>query len=196
MSTSEKYTQAELAAMSGEAFQVAQNRGFLRPAPAEAGDEPTFTGQPMDTGENRKSKDPYAPTAWAQSEYDFVTPSGQRCLLRPLDQQALLQAGILDKATRLPGIVADEVIAKAEGQPPKLNKIPNAEQLGDLFGIVDIIVTMAVVKPEILPVPTDGGQRVQGAVYVDSIRLSDRMAIMEEALGEVKKLDSFRPGAS
>ncbi len=139
--------------------------------------------------------DPYAVTAWGQTEYDFVTPSGQRCRLRKLDPAELAEAGILDKVTRLPGVTAG-LVEKSSGQPPAPEPDPEAmpdkETIRALVDLVNVLVPMVVVKPSVAPIPENDEERVQGVVYVDSIEITDRIAIMERSLQGLAKLDSFR----
>ena len=141
--------------------------------------------------------DPYAPTAWGATEYDFITPLGQRCRLRTLPLERLAEAGILDKLTRLPGI-AEELIAKAEGQPPQPEQMPDAQTVETITEVVNKLIPIVVVAPVISEVPDPEAEdpadreRVAGRIYVDSIDLRDRIAIMNRAVGPLVKLDSFR----
>lgn len=154
-------------------------QGYVAPTPAPA------------------SQDPYAVTAWGSNEEDFVAPSGQRCRLRKLDPKDLLEIGILDEVSRLPGLVQSGPIAQAQGKPPTTNEQTMLELLRDpkkfesLMGLMDKLVAYAVVRPN---VKVWGGtsDREPGQVYTDMIQLGDRYAIMEHVMGAVAKLDSFR----
>jgi hypothetical protein len=142
------------------------------------------------------SQDPYAVTAWGVDEEDFVTPSGQRCRLRRLDEQMLLDAGILDQVTRLPGLVVAGPIRQAQGQPPTdamQDILKKPDQLRDLLGVMNKLVCIVVVKPELVMEVPEGGLK-PGQVPVSNVGLGDRVAIMEKVLGGVRKLDSFREG--
>jgi hypothetical protein len=139
----------------------------------------------------------YAVTAWGETEFDFRTPSGQLCRLKKADVAELAEKGILDQVTRLPGVTAG-VIATAEGQPPqKADTMPDRETIKTVIDLVNILVPMVVVAPEICPLPepmADGspGPREEGRIYVDSIEITDRIAIMTRVLGGLQKLDAFR----
>jgi hypothetical protein len=139
----------------------------------------------------------YAVTAWGETEFDFTTPSGQLCRLRKADVAELAEKGILDQVTRLPGVTAG-VIATAEGQPPqKADAMPDRETIKTVINLVNVLVPMVVVAPEICPLPeplADGspGPREEGLIYVDSIEITDRIAIMTRVLGGLQKMDAFR----
>ena len=136
--------------------------------------------------------DPYAPVVWGASEYDFTTPSGQRCRLRKLPIEQLATTGILDQITRLPGLTA-ELVAKSSGMPPTPTDVmPDTETVKSVIEVVNQLVPIAVVRPEILPVPAEGEERLEGRIYVDSIELMDRVAIMNRVISPLQKLDAFR----
>lgn len=135
-----------------------------------------------------------AAEVWGSNEFDFTCPSGATCRMRKLMPERLIEMGLLDKLTVLPGIAA-EVVDKAEGAPPKKIgdvEIPDKHELGQMIELLNILVPMVVVVPEVHPVPTDGSERVVGNIYTDSIEMSDRVAIMERAVHGVKKLEPFR----
>lgn len=142
-------------------------------------------------------QDPYAVTSWGETEYDFITPSGQRCRMKKLRPEELLETGLLDRVTRLPGF-AEEQIEKAEGQPPKAAALPSKEDIKSLIQVLNELLPLVIVKPHVRSVPPPGQERVAGVVYTDMIELGDRMAIMERAMTGVKKLDNFReqPGGA
>lgn len=135
--------------------------------------------------------DPYTPVAWGEDGYDFRTPGGQLCRLRDAPIEELAASGILDRVTRLPGLT-DELIKKAEGQPPESLDLPPAETISALVEVVNSLVPTVVVKPKIWQLPAEGEQREVGRIYVDSIPLVDRIAIMERTLGGLVKWDKFR----
>jgi hypothetical protein len=141
-------------------------------------------------------QDKYAATAeaWSQDGYDFTTPSGKTCRLRPLPVEEMAASGLLDRLTRLPGITQG-LIDKAEGQPPAASsgmKTPDPDQMKALVETMNIVLPLIVVKPEVHPTPPKGEEKVLGQVYVDSIPLSDRIALLNEAVGGVSKFDGFR----
>jgi hypothetical protein len=155
---------------------------------------PDYTAPPS------PSQNPYAVTAWGQDEEDFVVPSGQRCRLRKVNEEMLLEAGILEKVARLPGLVMQGPIRSGQGKPPVNEEkqlqsmLENPEQLRDLMATMNTLVGLVVVAPRIVVTPP-GEERKPlepGQVYVESVGLGDRVAIMEQAMGGVKKLDSFR----
>lgn len=134
-----------------------------------------------------------AAEVWGSTEYDFVCPSGAQCRMRKLMPEKLIETGILDRITTLPGY-AEELVQQAEGAPPKKadDLVPDKEELKSITAILDILVPLAVVEPRVFPTPGPGEDREVGRIYVDSIELMDRIAIMERAVQGVKKLEPFR----
>lgn len=144
------------------------------------------------------SQDPYAVTAWGQDEEDFTVPSGQKCRLRKLDEKILLEAGILDQVTRLPGLVTTGPIRQGEGKPPAPDMsdiLKSPGQLKELLDVMNKLVCTVVVRPEVLMEAPEGGLK-PGQVLVTSVGLGDRVAIMERVMGGVTKLDNFREGSA
>jgi hypothetical protein len=138
-----------------------------------------------------------ATEVWGSNEYDFVCPSGAQCRMRKLAPEKLVEYGILDKLTNLPGIAA-EVVEKAEAVGPPTSaedKMPSTEEMKHLLGIMEILIPAVVVAPVVFPVPADGAREV-GRIYTDSIDLADRIAIMERAVGGTKAYEAFRTGSS
>lgn len=140
-----------------------------------------------------------AAEVWGSNEFDFTCPSGATCRMRKLMPEKLLETGILDKITSLPGIVAG-VVERSEGQMPRKEDLPSKEDLAQVVAILELLIPMVVVEPPVFPVPVYGEdgvlpERVSGRIYTDSIELQDRIAIMERAVQGVKKLEPFREGS-
>lgn len=177
------YTAAEIAAMSAAEIEAAQDRDFRKPSK----EEPQPASPPLP-----------AEDVWAirkrQRGNEFVAPSGQRCLLRKVGPETLLEAGILDQVTRLEGL-ADELVKSAEGAPPTAKRVPTREEFGELLHVINTIVPLAVEQPRIY---ADGAfnerpdDEPEDVIYVSDIDLADRVAIMEEALKGIRALDRFR----
>jgi hypothetical protein len=201
------YTLAELNQMTTGEYANASAHGFHKPVKSpgaalvvelpEQITLPSAVPQPVSTPEPD-------PNAWANAKSrqgkDFTCPSGQTCRLKPLDPERLLQAGILDKVTRLEGL-ADVLIQAAEGQPPTMAKIPSREELWMLLKTINELIPLAVEQPTVWAIPdiddpvVENRIRQADRIYVDDIDLDDRVAILEEALKGLRLLDRFRnPG--
>lgn len=194
------YTTAELQAMTPEELSTAQARGFVKPPPVVTAD---LTGDHLVVPENEQKMgeaifgpdysgpsmpSKYAITTWGSDLYDFRVPSGQLCQMRKLRPEKLIETGLLDKITRLPGLVEVEV-RKAEGLPPQA-AIPDAEQLKQVVAVVNPLMSLVVVQPQVCADDVD--PLPQGAIHVSDIELFDRIAIMNRATQGVAKLDNFR----
>lgn len=184
------FTQAELLEMSIEDLQAVRE-GRLRKESMPVtliteGSSLNFSLPPS------SPQDPYAPTAWLNNTYDFRTPSGQLCQMKKLDLAELTKAGILDKVTRLPGLT-EGVIRQSEGQPPlKADRMPSKSEMEVVVEVLNVLLPMVVVQPKIWAPPEEGEEKVVGRVYVDSVDLIDRIAIMNRSLAGVADLDKFR----
>lgn len=203
------YTRAELFDLSNDNLRLVMDRGFVKGP----------LGMPVDPAEMRtqaehmkweaaqmamspspaapsQAANPYAPTAWASdgpSEYDFQVPSGQLCRIRKIEAEMLIEAGILGQVTRLTGVV-QQGIDEAEGRKVQrvgeiLQKDPAKSK--EIIGVVNSLVCVVVLQPP-LAVPNAEGEVPAGHINVNRVNLMDRMAIMEEAMTGVVKLDSFR----
>jgi hypothetical protein len=178
------YTQLELQAMTLEEFNAARTAGFYRPehrAVEESSVPPAV--QP--------SANVWASRAGSTKGRDFVCPSGQTCKMRPLEPQQLLQAGMLDKVSRLEGL-ADTLVKDAEGVPPEKQQIPSREDLALLLETIDQLVLLAVVEPKLYSDDLPDADVPSGGIRIGDVDLVDRMAIMEESMKGVKALDRFR----
>lgn len=141
----------------------------------------------------------YTASTWgAANNFELTTPSGQTCLCRDLPLEELMEAGLLDTINGLSGIVDLEVLPQAQGQPPAVDMakvMQNGEALLSVLALVNTIVCMGVVAPEIHPIVDGEGNRVKkesGLVYVDSIPAPDRMFLFNELTGGLEQLAAFR----
>lgn len=200
------YTFAELQGMSKADLDAAKARSFKRPdlQVTEFGlavDVVSLANQAQEKLQQPQYKVPGStprPAArddvWASANTrrdDFIAPSGQKCKLRPISPEALLEAGILDRVTRLEGLAAT-LAEQAEGAPPAKPKIPGREDFAALIETVNLLVPLAVAEPAVYPDVEKGEEPVEGRIYVSMISLDDRIGIMNEALKELKAMDSFR----
>jgi hypothetical protein len=176
------YTDAEVSAMNTNQLVEALNRNWQKPT------SEINLGTSMPTAAPVPRDDVWA-TKVRSDGMEFVAPSGQKCLLREVTPDRLLEAGILDKVTRLEGL-AEELIRKSAGLPPEKQAMPSREELGALLEVVNALMPIAVLKPTVY---LDGDiEAPEGAIFASDIDLEDRLAIMAEALKSVRKLDPFR----
>ena len=181
------YSTEELQSMSAGELMSAQTRGFRKPLLAAPGDSDDAaskrTEQPVDSANvwarNKKSKGK-----------DFTCPSGQTCRLKPLSIEGLMIEGILDQVTRLEGL-AQQLIDRAEGQPPAKQKMPDRKDLQDLLQLVNKVVPLAVAEPAVFQ--DNDLTAPQDCIRISDIDLEDRIAILNESLKGLKNLDNFRP---
>jgi hypothetical protein len=185
------YTRDEISAMSAMELVRAQQAGFIRPpivVPAAGFPSmghavvelpPDDAPEPSDNVWGNRAKD----------EQDFVAPSGQKCRLKRLKPEDLLPLGILDKITRLEGL-ANDLVARAEGQPPEKQTMPSEEDLKTLLETVNLLMPIAIMQPKVYA--DDDPAAPVGSIRVSDIDLMDRISIMEHSLRKIRGLDRFR----
>lgn len=137
-------------------------------------------------------------TGWSSPYEDFTVPSGQKCLLKKLDLGDLVSAGLLEQFDSLGGIVDNELIRPAEGQPPidVRKAMSDPKQMKALLPVLDKVLKVVVVKPQLQDPPANGEQRMSGVAYVDAVSLVDKIAIFNHAAGDLDDLKSIRPESS
>lgn len=200
------YSAAEIAAMNASEFNEAKERGFKRPLIAAPGaveelvglgqyDRPAAAGLSVGSSVPTPGAQPSGANVWARNktgDREFTCPSGQTCRLKPLSIEQLMMEGILDQVTRLEGL-AQELIDRAQGLPPEKQSMPSREDFAKLLHLINIIVPLAVAQPVVYK--DDDQAAPADAIRVGDIDIMDRVAILNEALSGLKKLDNFRlPG--
>lgn len=151
---------------------------------------------PAALSQEQHDYDPYAPTTWGKYDEELTVSSGQRCRVRKLDFQDVLEAGMLDKMNTLQGVV-DKNVKKAEGSPPMdpLKLLKDKRTTGQFRDLINDVVVMVVTAPKLAKPPEDFAKRKPGVVYVDTVGLVDKMDIFTHAIGDLSALERFRFGA-
>lgn len=193
-----EYTAAEIAAMDAATFQAAKESGFrkalvaspLAQAVAQAEAAGINLGSSVPARDAQPSGDENVWGRKRKGDRDFVCPSGQKCRLRRIEIDQLVMAGVLDQVSRLEGL-AQNLIDKAEGQPPAKTAMPTKEDFQALLSLMNVVVPMAVAEPKLYA--DDDPDRPADGIRVSDVDLEDRIAILNEALAGVKLLDNFRP---
>lgn len=204
------YSEEEIRSMSTAELQRAQENGFKKPqttrlrpeevrlvASPGADVQAQVASYAVPQSAQHQPDAPSDGNVWKRKksgDQDFITPSGQKCRLRPLQLEKLMMAGILDQVTRLEGL-AQALINQAEGLPPEKQHMPTREEFGQLLEMINAIVPMAVAEPQVYQddaFKDDPDAQPEDAIFVSDIDLMDRVAIMEKALTGLKKMDNFR----
>jgi hypothetical protein len=140
------------------------------------------------------------------NEEDLTCPSGALCRVRRTGPEVFMNAGILSNMDWLTQLVQEEHVDRVEGKKTKeqsdatiddffaqLQKEP--EKLEKVLNLVDLVVTLVVVQPNIQLPPEDPNARITGQVYTDKIGLEDKFFIMNYAQGGTRDLATFREGS-
>lgn len=164
----------------------------------------------------------YEATAWGQPlTVELVCPSGQKCLVRKIGMEDIVELNIMDDVDFLGGIVSGHA-DKAAGKKPqdrqskKPTKAQQAaqeekelrEMIADkarfmkMVQVMDRLVAHTVVAPEIETCwveNKDGSfdklsydERKNGVIYSDSVSLGDKMYIFDYCFEGVNKTKRFR----
>jgi hypothetical protein len=147
------------------------------------------------------AEDPYAATSWGQpSEQDFTCPSGQKCRVRRVDIMDLLGGGILNDLDFLTSMVNETHIPNAG--PGKSNAalqgiVGDTKNLAKFQRTMTDVVLRVVIRPELHPVPAEGEPRIDGRVYIDSVQMTDKIALFNWAVTgkEAEEIKQFREQA-
>lgn len=139
----------------------------------------------------------FAPTQWGSTTgvvEDLQTPSGQWCQVRRPGPQGLIEAGVIHSLDALTGIVQNDLIPSAEGKPKADVKkvMADPEALASMIHVADRVVCHVVLQPKVEMTPSDVTRRKPGVIYADMIDLTDKMFIMNYAMGGTRDLERFR----
>lgn len=157
---------------------------------------------------NKKRKDGKSYSMGAAKAVELELPSvndnGEHnvCLVRRPGPQGLVKMGVLDSLDSLTSLVAAKITGIEKGSDTAGSGLPdketmkalsqNKQQLAEALDLIDRIVTHVVVEPKVLPVPAEGEERDEDALYIDEVDLEDRVFIMDFAVGGSSDWNSFR----
>ena len=150
----------------------------------------------MTVSDETPTADRYAATSWGTYDSEFEVPSGQLCRVRKLDFADVMASGLMDKLNTLQGVV-DKNIRKGEGQPPvdPMRMMQDRRTAIQFASLLNQVTCMVVTAPHVEMPPENQKDRVDGAIYADTVGLADKMAIFQYAMGDLGKLESFRSQA-
>jgi hypothetical protein len=164
------------------------------------------------------SNDQYAPSSWVSSTYEFVLPSGDKCLLNKIDPLTLAEAGLMDKLDFATNVVMNTHAknanmttvervkrerAKRAGQDPDEDSdratmqeiMRNAENSRVFREVLDQMMVVGVAAPKMHLPPEDGAEKELGKFYTDAVPFADKMAVFNELMKGVRATEQFREGS-
>jgi hypothetical protein len=163
----------------------------------------------------------YAPKAWGAMEFDFDLPSGDVCQLKKIDPFELAEAGLLDQLDFATSVVMnthakngrmsnvervkrDRARREAQGRNPDevteedvmtlADIAKNAEHSKAFREVLNKLIAIAVVQPEMHLPPPKGKERNDEWFYVDAVPFPDKMAIFNRIMEGVRGVEQFREG--
>lgn len=155
----------------------------------------------------KQPADHYAPSAWGEAAkrregFDFTTPSGQLCRIKPIPLEEMVLSGIIDDLDSVTKIVDSDIAAKiAPGVDGKSSdettiadglKFMRSEAGRSAIEMMGKIIPAVVVAPVILPDPENHDDREEGKIYVSDVSLTDRAAIFSIVMEPTEKAAQFR----
>lgn len=143
-------------------------------------------------------------------EEELTLPSGQTCSARKIGMEGLLQAGLINEADTLSGLVDSKHIRKVKGARGKPDgEVLNTESLvkdpkgmATLIEMTDKAIPLIVVSPVVKLNKDENGRviplsgREPGVVYTDQIGMIDKFELFAWAVGDMTHLNTFRRGAA
>jgi hypothetical protein len=163
----------------------------------------------------------YTPSAWGVRDFDFEVPSGGKVRLRRMDPLDLIKYELTDKLDFLTSLVMTKHVAngsrskieqvkadrarreaKARGEDPDAAEGISVEELmkdpkkfEGLSDVLDKVMLVGVVKPNLEIAPANDEDRKEGVIYTDTVPFNDKMAIFNQLMGGINRLEQFRTGS-
>jgi hypothetical protein len=159
-----------------------------------------------------KDNSQYAPKSWTNNEFEFTVPSGDKCLLRKLDPLMLVEHGLMDKLDFATSVVMNTHVKNAQRSNVERLKAERAqteasdaaairglmqkpEEISKFREVMDLVLTLAVVAPEMHLPPDNGDARNDGWFYTDRVPFNDKMAIFNKVMEGTRVVEQFREGS-
>lgn len=142
--------------------------------------------------------DPYALTGWNKEEkegqFDFTLPTGQRCLLRKLKLEDILELNMVDAYDTFSALLMAENRANSDMEMgiSILHVLSDEEKRQKLMGKIDPILPIVILQPQVLAKVPAGRTKNPAKTYVDDIPLEDRIAIFGAVFQGLGGMSSFR----
>lgn len=158
------------------------------------------------------NEDQYSLTGWTTEgpkSYDLKLPSGQVCLVQPIELERVLEMGLVDALDTFSAKLLPTT-AKGKKKPAdraKTKKQQDEEALADIMGLLgdrekfsklketmDQVVVECVLKPKVYADLPAGEEPVEGRLYVKRINFIDKMEIFSSVMDGMGDLGQFREG--
>lgn len=148
------------------------------------------------------SPDKYRPTTWRRETVELELPSGQFCLVRPIDVATLMAESGLNDFDILTGHAVQDVAKKSKSAKRRPEKsaediardvLSDPDMLNKTRSLMDKTLLACVVLPKISRPPEDpDAERDPDIGYLDQIPLADKTYVFNWAMTGVVNLESFR----
>lgn len=138
----------------------------------------------------------YAPTAWGNKvsmEKDLVLSSGQKCRVRKLEMEDILELDILDVMDTFTSQLVAEPDDNKNSDPMEMLKLlKDSDRREKLMSAINRVIPVTVVAPQVLPDPEPGRPKKPGHIYISMIDLVDKMEIFGAAFDGWGDVTGFR----
>lgn len=126
-------------------------------------------------------------SSWKKSRPEIELPSGNTAQLRRVGIDVFLKTG------RVPNTLLPMMRGALAGKAIDLASVDITEQMvTDIMSLQDMIAVEAFIDPKVLPLPKEGAERDEDALYVDDIDFEDKQFILQWTLGGTSDVAKFR----
>lgn len=166
----------------------------------------------------------YSAPAWGKSPFfDLELPSGGTVQCKLIDLQVIVAADMIDEFDKLAPTADEKVVQPAKGKRPSdrqakkptkkqmaqaedaaLREFFNKDNIETLTMLMNRVLPFVIIQPSVLScvrkndsgvwetIPSD--ERVNGAIYVDTVPLADQMTILQATMEgmDMDGLQQFR----
>lgn len=140
----------------------------------------------------------YTPDVWGApksvNEKDLTLPSGQRCRIRELNMEDVLELDLIDLMDSFSGQIMTDGTAKVanEGVGTFMEFLKNKQKRETFMNTVDSVIPVVVVAPTVTAMPKEGRVLRKDKIYPSMISFNDKLAIFTEAFSGFGEVSSFR----
>lgn len=152
--------------------------------------------------------DVWATTAPTGTHQHHTLPSGQTVEARKVSLPDLISAGVMTEADSLTAFIQKTHLGVRNTEDAMMAAMGDPKAFGSLVMLIDRIVPVIVVKPQIrlhfVDVPSDKpgvkastksippADREPGVIYTDQVPLHDKIFLTNWAVGDLSNLQQFR----
>lgn len=153
----------------------------------------------------------YEVTAWGSGPrpFDIELPSGQLCLVKPLEMPDIIRLGIINQLDGFSALLVGEDDSKPkkvkdhqktkkqikrEEEARILGVLSTGDNFETMMNTMETVVLECVLKPQIVADPEDPEDMIEGVPYIANVSFNDQMHIFNEVFQGLGGMEKFRSG--